>query len=232
MKIFIGAHLDDIEIGCGAYLSYLNEKNETNNIKCIVLSEGLENNSIKTSKKRREAFEINMEKLNIKEENYTVINHRIDTHFHEHYNELKFYLNDLLKNILNETKVSKEESKEGEKVEIFFHKKDNHNDHTIINNLVKEIFRPFYVDRLIEFEIPSSNLYNTDLNMNFNFIYDESIKNKKQELLDSYKNISLFETNDSRDINFTIYSNQYYGKMIQEKYIERYNIVFEKSRDI
>ena len=219
MKIFIGAHLDDIEIGCGAYLSYLKKEDKLNYIdkRFLILSEGMFKNPIELSQKRRESFEINMEKLGIKENEYKIINQRIDTEFHEHYSEIKYYLNELLK----------EAQSIGDVIEVYFHSADNHQDHSLVNKLVKEIFRPFLVDRLIEYEIPSSNLFNQPGdNFNYYFSFNKEIAEMKQELIDSYKNISLFATEDSRDINYPLAFNKMQGRKINKDFVERYNIVY------
>ena len=98
MLLFIGAHLDDIEIGCGGYLSYLKRTIGLDcvDIKVIVLSEGFDGNRIDISKKRREAFEVNMEKLGVTD--YYVIDQRIDTQFFDNKKLIKFQLNKTLNN--------------------------------------------------------------------------------------------------------------------------------------
>jgi len=219
MKLFIGAHLDDIEIGCGGYLSYLKDRGELEYIekRFLILSEGRFTNSIDLSKKRREAFEINMEKLGIKENEYKIINQRIDTEFYNYQHEIKYHLNELLK----------EAQESADCIEVYFHSADNHQDHQIVNKLVKEIFRPFLVNRLIEFEIPSSNLFNQPGdNFNYYFNFNNNIAELKQELIDSYKNISLFTTEDVRDINYTLAFNRIQGRKLNQDYVERYNIIY------
>jgi len=225
MKIFIGAHLDDIEIGCGAYLSKLKEEGVLEYIdkKFLILSEGMFKNPIDLSRKRREAFEINMEKLGIKENEYKIISQRMDTEFHKHYHEIKYYLNELLKEAYDSY----------DDIEVYFHSADNHHDHQLVNKLVKEIFRPFFVVKLIEYEIPGSNLYNKPGdNFNQYFLFDEKIAQKKKELLESYKNISLFDVPDIRGIEMIMKHNEFYGSKFREYdekiFAERYNIIFQK----
>jgi len=218
MKLFIGAHLDDIEIGCGAYLSCLKKRGELDfiNKRILILSEGRFNNPIDIRNKRKEAFKINMEKLGIKENEYKILSQRIDTEFHDYQHEIKHHLNKLLK-----------EAQEDEIIEVYFHSADNHQDHQIVNKLVKEIFRPFLVNRLIEFEIPSSNLFNQPGdNFNYYLPFDKEIAEMKQELINSYKDISLFATKDARDINYTLTFNKLQGQKLNKDFCERYNIIY------
>ena len=200
MLLFIGAHLDDIEIGCGGYLSYLRKTIGLDrvDIKVVILSEGFEGNKVDISKKRREAFEVNMEKLGVTD--YYVIDQRIDTQFYNYKEVIKNDLNKLFKEI-----TRKHEKGECGLPEIFFHSADNHEDHRIVNELVKEIFRPMFVKSLIEYEIPSSNLYNSPGdNFNWYFLYNQEIQEMKNELLDSYKGISLRERGDIRSIDYIL----------------------------
>jgi len=223
MEIFIGAHPDDIEIGCGAYL--IKEKNQgfINFKKFLVLSSGGPFESPFIIEKRIQAFKKNMEYLNISEEKYKIINRNYATRFFDYKSEIKNYLEEFAKEIF----------KENDYLKVFFHSADNHQDHQIINQLVKEVFRPFLVDKLIEFEIPSSNLYNKPGdNFNIYFDFDENIAKEKQKLLDSYKDISLFKKDDARDINFTIKHNKYLGEKFGGEYMERYHLIFKNENDV
>ena len=213
MKLFIGAHLDDIEIGCGAYLSSLSIKNLTDDTHVIIFSEGRLGGK---SKERIDAFKKNMEILGIK--NYSILSQEIDTFFDSKYEDLKLFLT---------YKINKYKLFEENILEVYFNSADNHKDHELINRLVKETFRPFMVNKLVEYEIPSSNLFNTPGdNFNWYYQFDRSIAEMKGRLIYSYKNISLFDTKDARDIDYTLQFNKLQGNKIGKSHVERYNILY------
>jgi len=219
MKVFIGAHPDDIEIGCGAYLLSLREKSFTEHCTAITLSSGSSNENIEIHTKRRAFCIKNFEFLDLKF--YKILNHNA-LNFHNEYDKIK---NDLIL-------ISKELFKSNDLIEVYFHSADNHEDHKIVNKIVKEVFRPFDVYALYEYEIPQANIYNQpgdDFNIYFDFI--EKMAREKQELLNNYKDISLFERNDARDINFTLKWNKIQGERFGFDYTERFKLIFKNKRN-
>jgi len=237
INLFIGAHLDDIEIGCGGILAdYFFKKSEVlKNSYFVILSSGRELNDISISEKRLKAFEINMEKLNIPESRYFVNNSRIDTEFFDHKINIKQYLLSILKKIQKRYEEKNPDNCELFNLNVYFNSSDNHEDHRITNELIKEIIRPFSnlncfkVNSLIEYEIPSSNLYGSPGD---HFCIYKTIENKqlefKKELLDSYKNISLFSTQDARDPKYIINWNKIQGEKIGDVPVERFNLIFKR----
>jgi len=222
-KLFIGAHLDDIEIGCGAYISTLKHPKKS---LAVPISFGHSLHKKEINIKRKEIFEKNMKELGtlfISDENKNFL----DTKFFENQGIIKMKLLVLLE-IAKEYKIK----------EIYFHSEDNHQDHEIVNRLVKEIFRPFVypeLEALIEYEIPGSNLYGKPGdNFNTFFFFDEEVLEKKRKLIKNYEGICTFETGDARDYNYPITANKKEGfKWGQKtgndiKACERYNVIWRK----
>ena len=229
--IFIGAHLDDIEIGCGGFIKSLAESLEEQkslleiNTHFLNISSGLFNIDQEINDKRAQAYEVNLEKIkfiNLNKLNVysKIINKRMDTKFFNFKNLIKDHLNNYF------LKLSKKiDLKE---TIVFFNSADNHEDHRITNELVKEIFRPFFVKALIEYEIPSSNLYGSPGdNFNWYFSMDKETLEFKKELLESYLGISLHASDDARGIRYTTDFNKLQAKKMNlGAAVERFNIVY------
>ena len=180
--LFISAHADDIEIASYGLLQQLKKSGlKKEDISFIILSQDTDEN-------------INVSKKNLLEFTNNI-----------HYGSFEML-------IFNKVSIKKYLLKYIDKYgipdHVFFHSSiEKHNDHKIINEVVKEIFRPLSDNKLkslIEFFVP----LNAELNFNyFNWCYlynnnvlMEDTKLKKIAALEKFPKLEY--KNDRRGINF------------------------------
>lgn len=218
--LIVGAHLDDIEIGMGAYLNRLRKPELNNNIKIVICSTGSLHHRINQPEKyakRLEATKSNFQGIDV-----FTFQEAIDTNFEEH----RFNINRFLDNIV------KEEFPDGVEV-VFGPSADLHNDHKIVKDLVDVLARPdLGIELYLMYCIPGSGMYNEMYGTNqtqyskFFFSYDSF--SEKKILLKRYSECEILQDcGGIRSIEGIKLSNKYWGKINCKKdYAEQFNIGF------
>ena len=204
--LIISAHADDIEIASYGLLQQLkNSGMKKENIEFIILGSDTTEN-LKVSENNLLEFTV---KDNI------------------HYGNLEtlFMDKDKVKRFL-----LKYIETHGIADHVFFHSAiEKHNDHKVINEVVKEIFRPLSDNKLkslIEFFVP----LNSDMNFeyfNWCHLYHEIFEDKKYKKYDALKKYpKLKYINDRRGINFLEKFEELYAIYNgRNGYAEAYNIL-------
>ncbi len=204
--LFVGAHTDDIEIGCFGLINDLAKEERQNEITCLSLSHYND----------KEVFQRNLNDISMKIKGIIKNNNSL------------FFERNLIKDNLMEFLYHNYDY-------IFFHSSiDNHNDHKIVNDICNEIFRPLINNNLkglIEFNIP----LNTHLNLEyFNYFYNYAKDsneryNKKIKYLARYEKIRC-EAEDRRGLQFFSINEKTNALFAaQEGYSEAYKIKFWKN---
>ncbi|MBN2677704.1 MAG: PIG-L family deacetylase [Anaerolineaceae bacterium] len=158
---FIGAHPDDIELGCGALIAHISGKSE---IFCITLSDNQKNPLLKNLLAEHQR---SMSILGVQPEN-NIVSKFETRRFSQHRQEILEYLIDF--NHKHHPEI------------VFVHSKsDNHQDHGIVTN---EAFRAFRGCTLLGFEIIRSS---SGFTPSFLVEVDEADVKKKIDALSQYK---------------------------------------------
>ena len=135
--LFIGAHPDDIELGCGALISHIAKDNE---IFCVTLSDNQGNPLLIDSENLVEEHYRSMNLLGIQENNI-ILDKFIALGFHNSRQDILEYMNKLKRTYKPDI--------------VFIHSSaDIHQDH---NTLTKEALRAFRDTTLLGFEIIRSS---------------------------------------------------------------------------
>lgn len=153
----LGAHSDDIEIGCGGTLLYLQKKYRINHVKWIVFS--------RTELRAAEAMEsANIFLENVESKSIEIKSFK-DSYFPSQLAEIKDSFNKINPEIPFDM--------------VFTHyRKDRHQDHRIISDLTWNTFRNQII---LEYEIPK---FDGDLgHPNFFVPLDQSIVEQKNEII-------------------------------------------------
>jgi len=186
--LFIGAHLDDIEIGAGGLISML----DNNENFAFVVSSGHSSHAGSHYKLRQDVFFKNMNECNFSKENTRIlIDEPIDTcfRFDENFERIRRTVGLWLPEINPDV--------------IVMNSKDNHTDHLLLNQIIKEIYRPINREKprmILEYQTPPSMIYDYS-SEDYNCIigFDSDIMLKKFSMLQRYPIPSL---NDIRDIEY------------------------------
>lgn len=193
---FIGAHPDDIELGCGALISNISDKC---NILCVTLSKNQNNTANKNLIKEHVRA---LTFLNIPENN--IILSDFDT---RNFSNSRQKICDYLLNI----------NKEYQPDIIFTHSfSDMHQDHEVVS---KEVLRIFRQKTIIGFEISKSSYNYTP---NFFFEVSEKDVNNKIEALMRYKTYKDKDYFFQDAIKAQLIKN---GITIGKKYAEAFDII-------
>jgi LmbE family N-acetylglucosaminyl deacetylase len=156
----IGAHCDDIEIGCGGTLLRLLEEYPVKQVRWIVFTSTQER--AKEARSCAEAFLVNVKKKEIM---------------------IKSFRDSFLFDSAAEVKRSMEEIRKNFQPDVVFthHRKDLHQDHRLLAELTWNAFRNHLI---LEYEIPK---YDADLGSpNFFVSLDKSVVDKKTCLLNKH----------------------------------------------
>lgn len=195
---FIGAHPDDIELGCGALISNISKTSHID-IVCVTLSKNQKNPHNKNL--IQEHFK-SLTSLNIHKEN--IIFGDFETRkFSSSRQEICDFLFEIKRNIAPDI--------------IFVHSfSDAHQDHEVLS---KETLRVFRVNTILGFEIPSSS-YKFAPSL-FIEVDEEDVQNKIRALM-HYKtyNDKYYFSQDA--IKSTIIRN---GILIEKKYAEAFDVI-------
>ena len=181
--LFIGAHYDDIEIGCGGLLTTVNDLSKISKTSALIVS----NSNKDIELKRKSITKQNLQNLNVK---LILFNYEIEPlTFYDKKLEIKKIIEKTL-DIINPDFI-------------FFHSKDSHQDHIIINEIIHEIARPLSTNMLkglIEFHIPCSE---NKTEFNYNYMYDQKYQNMKINMLKKYIEIEVLkEKGDRRTLEY------------------------------
>jgi len=153
----LGAHSDDIEIGCGGALLRLIDEHPALNVSWVVL--GASSRRVREAKKSAELFLAGVSKKHVEVKGFK------DGYFPYHGAKIKDYFEELKEQISPDL--------------IFTHyRKDLHQDHRLVEELTWNTFRDHLI---LEYEIPK---YDGDLGApNFFICFDETIAAKKVKYL-------------------------------------------------
>lgn len=214
--LFIGAHLDDIEIGAGAFL--INSLKKTDNVYAYVFSLGRKDEKEKEENHRLNIYKHNMKFIGVNPAKIyptsNIFMKKVDTEFYksEVQEKLRYHINEILRIVEPDI--------------IVFNSPDHHNDHKILNSIVKEFARPINSKSLIlmEYEIPSSS-YDQKNIWNYYHSYNLSVSVKKTEMLLNYEKYKfLRKDGDLRSIKYMETSFELNGKLTSSQYAERFRL--------
>lgn len=160
--LFVGAHCDDIEIGCGGTILRLIEEHKIHRVKWVVFASS-------PARKKEALASANIFLAGVEDKDVVVYDYR-DAFLNQFWSDIKEKFEDIKTSIQPD-------------VIFTHHQDDKHQDHRLISELTWNTFRDHFI---MEYEIPK---YDGDLAQpNFYFQLSDAVAKRKAKLIvDSFK---------------------------------------------
>lgn len=217
--LFIGPHLDDIEIGAGMYLNALKESSLNNTVKIICCSRGALHHRI------NHPDQYNL-RLETKKKNFSGVEEityeaDIDINFKEAAFDLNYFIENAAGMLFPDG------------IDIIIGpSSDMHQDHRVIKEIVDVLARPDQgIERYLMYVIPGSESFDTlyggyQPHLSKYFYSFDNFKPKKK-MLDGYVQAGVMPANGIRSVKGIKKACSYWGAIAnRKKYSELFNIGF------